>query len=82
MAESSNDEMVALWNGETSSAWVTNPERYDVMLRPFTAIVGAAPPEQVEAALASRREALTPHLVDGGVRLAGAAWLVTATKPG
>lgn len=39
VAESSNDEMVALWNGETSSAWVTNPERYDVMLRPFTAMV-------------------------------------------
>ena len=39
MTGSGNDEMVALWNGETSSAWVTNPERYDAMLRPFTALV-------------------------------------------
>ena len=43
VAGTSNDEMVALWNGETSSAWVTNPERYDVMLHPFTEMVlGAA----------------------------------------
>lgn len=31
--------MVALWNGEVASAWVTHPDRYDVMLAPFTTMV-------------------------------------------
>lgn len=31
--------MVSLWNGEASSAWVTHPGRYDMMLAPFSQLV-------------------------------------------
>ncbi|CAN5889698.1 methyltransferase domain-containing protein [soil metagenome] len=35
MDDRSNAEMVSLWNSPTTSAWATNPERYDAMGAPL-----------------------------------------------
>jgi SAM-dependent methyltransferase len=45
------------------------------------AMLEAAPEPAREAAIDALREALGPHARDGGVFLAGAAWLVTAHTP-
>lgn len=67
-AEGPNARMITHWNEVSSQRWIEAREPID-------------DPERRDAVTAAVREALAEHVAEDGVRLGGAAWIVTGRNP-